>query len=187
MILRVNKQIYKEARNVLYADNQFVLNISTAQASLAALHQRSRSQIKHIELTIPSHHEILEKFAEVVRLSLRYCWQLKTFVVKLPFQIPGQNDDGTMSSSGGTNVYANAFNILRWLPRGCEVTLEGNVCEDIRRVVGDCARMAATLDPVTILKVSHPFFSHTDFASMHSLLMLDASSSMRPSGCNLND
>lgn len=85
-----------------------------------------------------------------MRLSLRYCWQLQTFVVKLPFQIPGQNDDGTMSASGGTNVYANAFNILRWLPKTCKVSLEGTVCEDIKRVVAECARMASTLDKVSL-------------------------------------
>ena len=144
-ILRVNKEIYKEARSVLYSENHFELDLDTALKTMEALHQRSRRQIRHIELTIPSHNEILERFAEVVRLSLRYCWGLKVFVINMPFTLPGADGSGT---SGNTTVYANAFDILRWLPKQCQVILEGNVCEEIRVVVDKNANLAKSLDEV---------------------------------------
>ncbi|GAB7364066.1 hypothetical protein MBLNU230_g4619t1 [Neophaeotheca triangularis] len=143
-ILCVSKQVYKEARSVLFADNKFDLELQSALPSLARLHQRSRGQIKHIELTIVNHGDILEKFAEVIRLGLRYCWGLQRFVIHMPFSLPG---DGS-GSHGTTTVYANAFDILRWLPRQAEVVLEGNVCEEIRTVAGKCANLAKTLDEV---------------------------------------
>jgi hypothetical protein len=145
-LLCASKLIYKEARAILYGENNFMLDLDTAQITLAALHQRSRGQIKHLRVTIPTHNEILERFAEVVRLSLRYCWRLKRFVVHMPFVLPGAEGSST---SGNTTVYANAFDILRWLPRQCEVMLEGNVCEEIRRVVEKNSNLAKSLDEVS--------------------------------------
>jgi hypothetical protein len=145
-LLCASKLIYKEARAILYGENNFTLDLDTAQITLAALHQRSRGQIKHLRVTIPTHNEILERFAEVVRLSLRYCWRLKRFVVHMPFVLPGAEGSST---SGNTTVYANAFDILRWLPRQCEVMLEGNVCEEIRRVVEKNSNLAKSLDEVS--------------------------------------
>lgn len=145
-LLRTSKLIYKESRAILYGENNFLLDLDTAQPTLAALHQRSRGQIKHLRVTIPTHNEILERFAEVVRLSLRYCWRLQRFVIHTPFVLPGAEGSST---SGNTTVYANAFDILRWLPRQCEVVLEGNVCEEIRKVVEKNSNLAKSLDEVS--------------------------------------
>ena len=152
-LLCASKLIYKEARAILYGENNFLLDLDTAQITLAALHQRSRGQIKYLRVTIPTHNEILERFAEVVRLSLRYCWRLKRFVIHMPFVLPGAEGSST---SGNTTVYANAFDILRWLPRQAEVMLEGNVCEEIRRVVEKNSTLAKSLDEVSyILYTNH--------------------------------
>lgn len=145
-LLRTSKLVYKEARAILYGENTFLLDLDTAQPTLAALHQRSRGQIKNLRVTIPTHNEILERFSEVVRLSLRYCWRLKRFVIYTPFVLPGAEGSST---SGNTTVYANAFDILRWLPRQCEVVLEGNVSEEIRRVVEKNSNLAKSLDEVS--------------------------------------
>lgn len=145
-LMRVSKLIYKESRSILYGENNFLLDLDTAQPTLAALHQRSRGQIKYLRVTIPTHNEILERFAEVVRLSLRYCWRLQRFVIHTPFILPGAEGSST---SGNTTVYANAFDILRWLPRKCEVVLEGNVCEEIRKVVEKNLDLAKSLDEVS--------------------------------------
>jgi hypothetical protein len=145
-LLRASKLIYKESRAILYGENTFLLDLDTAQPTLAALHQRSRGQIKNLRVTIPTHNEILERFAEVVRLSLRYCWRLQRFVIHTPFVLPGAEGSST---SGNTTVYANAFDILRWLPRQCEVVLEGTVCEEIRRVVEKNSTLAKSLDEVS--------------------------------------
>lgn len=145
-LLRASKLIYKESRAILYGENNFLLDLDTAQPTLANLHQRSRGQIKHLRVTIPTHNEILERFAEVVRLQLRYCWRLQRFVIHTPFVLPGAEGSST---SGNTTVYANAFDILRWLPRKCEVLLEGNVCEEIRKVVDKNLDLAKNLDDVS--------------------------------------
>lgn len=145
-LLRTSKIVYKEARAILYGENTFLLDLDTAQPTLAALHQRSRGQIKNLRVTIPTHNEILERFAEVVRLSIRYCWRLQRFVIHTPFILPGAEGSST---SGNTTVYANAFDILRWLPKKCEVVLEGNVCEEIRRVVERNLDLAKNLDEVS--------------------------------------
>jgi epsin len=143
-ILRLNKVVYKEARQVLYSDNVFTLSLSSGIHTLSTLHQRSRSLIKHVVLTIPSHHDILDGFADLVRLGLRYCWGLKTFKIILQASLP---DDGRVT--GATSVYANAFHILRWLPRGCNVGLEGNVSDTVKKVVAEEGRLQATLDEVS--------------------------------------
>jgi len=147
-LLRASKLIYKESRAILYGENTFLLDLDTAQPTLANLHQRSRGQIKCLRVTIPTHNEILERFAEVVRLSIRYCWRLQRFVIHTPFVLPGAEGSST---SGNTTVYANAFDILRWLPRKCEVVLEGNVCEEIRKVVEKNLDLAKNLDDVSHL------------------------------------
>jgi hypothetical protein len=157
-LLCASKLVYKEARAILYGENNFMLDLDTAQITLAALHQRSRGQIKYLRVTIPTHNEILERFAEVVRLSLRYCWRLKRFVVHMPFVLPGAEGSST---SGNTTVYANAFDILRWLPRQCEVSLEGNVCEEIRRVVEKNSNLAKSLD-----EVSYNLYAKNGFDTM---------------------
>jgi epsin len=143
-ILRLNKQIYREARQVLYSDNVFTLGLSSGIHTLSTLHQRSRSLIKHVVLTIPSHHDILDGFADLVRLGLRYCWGLKTFKIILQASLP---DDGRVT--GATSVYANAFHILRWLPRGCKVGLDGNVSDTVKKVVTEEGRLQMVLDEVS--------------------------------------
>ncbi|KAJ4408305.1 hypothetical protein N0V91_003309 [Didymella pomorum] len=149
-ILRLNQQIYKEARSVLYSNNIFTLSLSSGIHTLSTLHQRSRSLIKHVILTIPSHHDILDGFADLVRLGLRYCWGLKTFKIIMQASLP---DDGRMTHA--TSVYANAFHILRWLPRGCKVVLEGNVSEVVRDVVREEGRLQSVLDEVGYAKRQH--------------------------------
>ncbi|KXT16204.1 hypothetical protein AC579_903 [Pseudocercospora musae] len=144
-IMLASKQIYKEARSVLYGENFFTLDLATAMPTLACLHQRSRRQIKHVELEIPTYNEILERFQETVRLSLRYCSGLKKFVIHMPFTLPGADGSGT---TGNTTVYANGFDILRWLPQECNVILQGNICTEIETVVNKHLHLAKTLDKV---------------------------------------
>lgn len=143
-ILRTNKTVYKEARDVLYGENIFSLDLSTAVTSLAALHQRSRGRIRHIELEIPTYTEIVESFSETVRLSLRYCSGLRKLVVNTPFSLP--DADG---QSGNAMVYANGFDILRWLPRGCEVVLHGTRNPEIDVLVERHMGLARTQDQVS--------------------------------------
>lgn len=144
-ILRASKEIYKEARDVLYSENIFEIDLDNAIPSLAALHQRSRRHIKHIELSIPTYTDILESFSEVVRLSLRYCTGLKRLVIRTPFTLPGTDGAGSV---GNATVYANGFDILRWLPQCCEVVLEGCHNPEIDAVVGKHLNLAKTQDKV---------------------------------------
>ncbi|KAL6707706.1 hypothetical protein ACN47E_003827 [Coniothyrium glycines] len=149
--LLLNKIIYKEARQVLYSENVFTLALTSGIHTLSTLHQRSRSLIKHVVLTIPSHHDILDGFADLVRLGLRYCWGLKSFRIILQASLP---DDGRVSG-GATSVYANAFHILRWLPKGCRVVLEGSVSRSVRRVVEEEGRLQGELDEEGYAKRQH--------------------------------
>lgn len=142
-VLRVSKEMYKEARSVLYSENIFTLDLNTAMTTLACLHQRSRRQIKHVELEVPTYNEILERFQETVRLSLRYCSGLKQFIIHMPFTLPGADGSGT---TGNTTVYANGFDILRWLPQDCEILLKGNICKEIETVVNKHRQLAGSLD-----------------------------------------
>jgi hypothetical protein len=144
------KDVCREARPVLYGDNTIRLRLDSALHSINALTQRNRSLIKHVCLTIPTHHDILESFADLVRLGLRYCWNLQSFSIALPYLFPEER--GVAST---TNVYANAFHILRWLPKGCVVRLEGNVHEEIRKVVEDNGRLARNLDEREYQKRQH--------------------------------
>lgn len=174
-LLRTTKTVYKEARDILYGENHFMLDLATAVPTLAALHQRSRRRIKHVELEIRTYTEILESFSETVRLSLRYCFGLRRLVVRTPFLLPGGggggedaggnagtgqggggggNGGGGVSApavGGNTTVYANGFDILRWLPQGCEVVLEGQRNWEIDAVVGRHMRLAGLQDKVSPL------------------------------------
>ncbi|OJD40258.1 uncharacterized protein BKCO1_1000388 [Diplodia corticola] len=163
-LLRVSQLIYRESRPVLYSDNELVLHLPSALCTLSQLHQRSRSLIKHVRLAIPTHHDILEGFADLVRLGLRYCWGLKTFTISLPDMFPEERH----VPSSTTNVYANAFHILRWLPKNTLVQLEGNVHEEIRKVVEENGQLSKKLneeriglkkDKVIGVKAGN-FFSH---------------------------
>lgn len=148
-ILCVSKEIYKEARSVLYSENLFTLDLNTAMTTLGCLHQRSRRLIKHVELEIPTYNEILERFQETVRLSLRYCLGLKKFIIHMPFTLPGADGSGT---TGNTTVYANGFDILRWLPQQCEIAMKGNICSEIEIVVNKHKQLAKALDKVSYAK-----------------------------------
>lgn len=152
-ILRTSKEVYKEARDIFYSENIFDIDIRTAVSSLAALHQRSRRHIKHVEIEVPNYTEILEGFSEVVRLSLRYCSGLKTFTIHTPWTLPGT--DGHTSSSN-TTVYANGFDILRWLPQPCEVILEGSDNPEIQVVVNKHLQLAKTQDKVRFASPRYP-------------------------------
>ncbi|KAI9838341.1 MAG: hypothetical protein M1819_005609 [Sarea resinae] len=202
-ILRISKQIHHEARPILYSENSFLLSPPTALVTLTSLHQRTRSLIHHIELPIPSHHDILDTFSDVVRLGLRYCWSLRTFTIILPVLLFPDDPSSTASpviaqdpaggpapvnpavppaphlanaaaAANGTatpppfipgngpapppsprarpstrTVYANAFHILRWLPRTTAVRLEGIPHEEIARVVGEHNRQGLNMDEVS--------------------------------------
>ena len=144
-ILGTSKDVYKEARGVLYSENIFKVDLTTALSSLAVLHQRSRRHIKHVELEIPTYTDILERFSEVVRLSLRYCSGLKKLVIHTPFHLPGA--DGNQNACN-TAVYANGFDILRWLPQQCEVILKGSRNAEIETVVKKHLTLAKNQDKV---------------------------------------
>jgi hypothetical protein len=143
VLLRLNWQIHKEAKQLLYSENVFELSLMSGEHTLKRLGQKTRSLIRHVVLTIPSHHDILDGFADLVRLGLRYCWGLKSFKIILQAGLP---DDGRVG--GATSVYANAFHILRWLPRGCSVALEGCISETVRKVVAEEGRLMNVLDEV---------------------------------------
>lgn len=145
-LLRTCKQIYRESLQILYSANSFTLLLSSGIHTLSSLHQRTRSLIKSIHLTIPSHHDILDGFADLIRLGLRYCWGLKSLIIVLPGNFPFEDRGLT----GATNIYANAFHILRWLPKGCKVKVEGDVGESVRRVVEDEGRLMMDLDEVRL-------------------------------------
>ena len=146
-ILRTNKAVYKEARAILYTENVFDLSIDTAVSSLAALHQRSRRLIRHVELEIPSYTEIQDKFSEVVRLSLRYCSGLRRLVIHTPFCLPG--GDANPAPNSNIQIWAQGFDILRWLPQQCDVVLMGNKNAEIQEVVNKHLQLAKTLTPVS--------------------------------------
>jgi len=142
-LLRTCSSVYKEARAVLYSENVFVLELESAIETLACLHQRSRRLIRHVELEIPTFNEILDRFQETVRLSLRYCSGLKKFEVNMPFAIPGADGSNT---TGNTSVYANGFDILRWLPQDCDVVVHGRACTEVDDVVSKHLTLAKTLN-----------------------------------------
>ncbi len=146
-VLRLCKLLYFECRPILYSENTFTLQMDTATTTLTSLHQRNRSLIRHVELFIPTHHDILDQFTDIVRLGLRYCWGLKTFVITLPLLFP---EDEPRSRPATRSVYANAFTILRWLPRATEVRLEGVMHEDIGRVVQEQQASREMLDEVSV-------------------------------------
>ncbi|KAL1599007.1 hypothetical protein SLS60_008153 [Paraconiothyrium brasiliense] len=142
-LLRTCSLVYKEARQIFYSENCFSLSIESSVATLGQLHQRSRSLIRSVTLAIPSHHDILDSFADMVRLGLRYCWGLRTFTIRLDVMLP---DFDTLPAGHHGGIYANAFRILRWLPKGCKVILEGNVNESVKRVVAEEGRLLVELD-----------------------------------------
>lgn len=144
-LLRTCSLVYKEARQIFYSENCFTLSIESSVATLGQLHQRSRSLIRSVSLAIPSHHDILDSFADMVRLGLRYCWGLRTFTIRLDVMLP---DFDTLPAGHHGGIYANAFRILRWLPKGCKVILEGNVNESVKRVVAEEGRLLVELDEV---------------------------------------
>ncbi|KAJ4295232.1 hypothetical protein N0V90_007243 [Kalmusia sp. IMI 367209] len=146
-LLRVCSLVYKEARQVFYTENDFTLSIDTSVITLSQMHQRSRSLIKSVNLAIPSHHDILDSFADIVRLGLRYCWGLRTFIIRLDVMLPDFDNLPTGHHGG---IYANAFRILRWLPMNCKIILEGNVNESVRRVVAEEAQLLVELDEVIL-------------------------------------
>ena len=150
-LLSASHTIYKEARQVLYGENTFALRFGSAIPSIGSLHQRSRSMIRHVHLVIPCPSDILDEFAEIVRLSLRYCWGLKSFTIILPFRLTGGEADSrtALSNLSTMHMYASAFNILRWLPKDTEVMVEGEICDEIRDTIAQNARLAKVLDAVS--------------------------------------
>ncbi len=102
-------------------------------------------------MNVPTYTEILEGFSEIVRLSLRYCSGLRKFVIYTPFTLPKADP---ASSSNNSQVYANGFDILRWLPQQCEVILVGNTSPDIDAVVSKHRILAKSQDKVRQIRLS---------------------------------
>jgi len=152
-LLRVSQTVYKEARQVLYSENTFYVEFDSGVQTMQALHQRSRSMIRHIKLTIPNAGDILDQFADLVRLAVRYCWHLQRFEIVLPFRLTSVESDvrNAAASRATIHMYANSFNILRWLPRQTKVTVAGEVCEEIRKVISQNETLAKILDDVSYL------------------------------------
>lgn len=142
--LGISRTIYKEAQNVLYEENTFIIRLDTGYSTLMSFRQCTRSLIKHAIVTVPSHHDVLDRFSNLVRTALRYCTHLKTLHVTLPRSFPV--DQFSLAS---TNIYANAFHILRWLPQGCKVEVEGGVNETIMGVIENESRLLETLNEVS--------------------------------------
>ncbi|KAF2479188.1 hypothetical protein BDY17DRAFT_327969 [Neohortaea acidophila] len=123
VILRVSKKIYEEARAILYGENKVHLDVFGSIDVLARIHQRSRRLITNVELEIPTTDvDVLDRFAKVVRLSLRYFAGLKKLVIYLPVQNPKQHNGNALQCTLGT---APIWESMRWLPEGCVVYLEG--------------------------------------------------------------
>lgn len=158
-ILCLNRQVYREARSVLYSENIIKLELANSIFSLNSLRQPTRSLLKHIHVSINSYHDILDGFSDLVRLALRYCWGLQSLTICLPGGWPTFPTESTPDGKRGTpNVYANAFHILRWLPRTTKVTLEGDPNPEIIKVVEQCGRAVEELDEVRtrLLRDQHP-------------------------------
>jgi len=155
-LLRVSQRVYKEARQVLYSENTFYVEFDSGVQTMQALHQRSRSMIRHIKLTIPCPSDILDEFADLVRLAIRYCWHLQKFEIVLPFRLTSADYDvrSSVANRATIHMYANSFNILRWLPRQTKVTVEGEVCDEIRKVISQNEMLAKILDDVSSLSVN---------------------------------
>ena len=83
-LLRVNKQIYREASRILYSENVMLLDLSNAIYSVNSLRQKTRSLFKHVKINIYSHHDILDGFSDLVRVGLRSCMGLQTLTIELP-------------------------------------------------------------------------------------------------------
>jgi len=150
-LLRVSQRVYKEARQVLYSENTFYVEFDSGVQTMQALHQRSRSMIRHMKLTIPCPSDILDEFADLVRLAIRYCWHLQKFEIVLPFRLTSADYDvrNSVANRATIHMYANSFNILRWLPRQTKVTVEGEVCDEIRKVISQNEMLAKILDDVS--------------------------------------
>ncbi|KAF2103687.1 hypothetical protein NA57DRAFT_30866 [Rhizodiscina lignyota] len=161
-LLRVNKQIYREASRILYSENVILLDLNTAIYSVNSLQQKTRSLFRHIRINITSHHDILDGFSDLVRVGLRYCKGLRTLTVDLPggwaTLDPGSDGDNTTAGKprySRNNVYANAFHILRWLPKSTQVILEGSPSPEIRKVVAHREKAAKELDEVSECSSPH--------------------------------
>ncbi|KAI9716692.1 MAG: hypothetical protein M1812_005230 [Candelaria pacifica] len=154
-ILGVSKLLHHEGRPVLYSENTFTVHTGSAIRSLNALHQRSRSLIQHVSLSIPSYYDILDEFPDIVRLGLRYCWGLKTLVITLPFTMP---DDDLQSTCSRRSVFANAFHIIRWLPKQTKVRLDGIVPKDIAAVVDKHMIENRVIDEVSAIHILEPMY-----------------------------
>ncbi|KAI9811224.1 MAG: hypothetical protein M1827_005556 [Pycnora praestabilis] len=152
LILCASRLLYLESRPILYSENSFSLHIDSAIRTLSSLHQRSRKLIRFIDLYIPSHYDVLDKFPDIIRLGLRYCEGLKTLVINLPFAIPR---DDPQSITSRRTVFASSFSIIRWLPKGTEVRLEGIVHPDIKAVVDKHAADSSDVDETNVRAIDY--------------------------------
>lgn len=155
-LLCLNKQINREARAVLYSENVIALDLQTSIYSINSLRQPTRSLLKHIRITIASYHDILDGFSDLVRLALRYCWGLQTLTICLSGGWQPVTLHDTLNNTCATKLYANAFHILRWLPKNASITLEGQPGPEMRRVVEQCGQVAQELDEVRPIAAPSP-------------------------------
>nr|POE47076.1 hypothetical protein CFP56_00408 [Quercus suber] len=131
-IILACQQVRDEASALLYSENSFLLDLDTASRFFQGLPQRTRSKFQRIEIELTRYDDVNGRFQDICRLALRYCFKLKTLVIRMPLERPLFGDD---TNADGSSKFAQAFDVLHWLPKRCEVVLEGDVSTEIEAVV----------------------------------------------------
>jgi hypothetical protein len=137
-MLSLCKQVYQEALPILYRENAFNLDLEFSIIPLTKLRQRTRSFIKHVLVTVTENGDILNGgFNDLFTNGLRYCFGLE--ILEIITKVPMPRDKG----------YTANFHILRWLPKGCRVKVEGErVSEGVKKLVDEQNMLAQKLDLV---------------------------------------
>lgn len=145
-LLGTCKQIHKEARKILYSDNEIFMRANWGPKALQRMKQQTRSLIRRVTIEVPSHSDITDGFVDIVRLGLRYCWGLEdvSIIIK-DYKIPVN-----ASSASTAYVYGDPFRILRWLPQKTKVNIGGtDPPECVRRVIEKERWYMGALDKVS--------------------------------------
>lgn len=130
---------------VLYSSNTFKFTLSNGRAGLDSLRQPTRSLIKNIYVAIPDPHDTVNGFAELVRLGLRYCWGLKKCIIAAEWTLPTPESGERLDPH---ELFAEGFNILRWLPKDCNVVLDGTIDGRVAQVVAKEKKFQRSLEQV---------------------------------------
>lgn len=123
-LLRVCRQVYDEARSVLYAENIFHMNGGAALSTLASLQQRSRAQIRELHLYFDP--QASRQLPRLMQFGLRNCWQLRSLTLHFS-EVEGK---GTPPQH-----LVDACKCLCFLPACCDVVLIGTVWLQFRESV----------------------------------------------------